>query len=139
MSSILFRRFGEEMVGMVGKRIIAETADGKVYQGTLLGIDEKLNIIVDNVSGAGTNVYKVILNGAYLKEIKLVEKPFDLKALSERVSKVFPGLVRLRDDIGAIIVMDKIKVTELGVTEGTGLAADRVKAVYDEFVKESKK
>jgi small nuclear ribonucleoprotein (snRNP)-like protein len=138
MSSIMFRKFGEELIGMVGKKIIALTSDGKVYQGVLLGIDEKLNVIIDNPTG-GENAYKVILNGAYLKEIKLVEKPFDLKALSDRLSRVFPGLVRLRDDIGAIVVMDKIKVTEQGVAEGVGLAADRVKAVYDEFVKETKK
>jgi hypothetical protein len=47
-------------------------------------------------------------------------------------------LVKIRDDIGAIIVMDKIKVTEFGLEEGSGLAASRVKAVYDEFLKESK-
>ncbi len=138
MSSIMFRKFGEELVGMVGKRISALTSDDKVYQGVLLGIDDKLNVIIDNTTG-GENAYKVILNGAYLKEIKLVEKPFDLKALSERLSKVFPSLVRLRVDIGVIVVMDKIKVTEHGVAEGVGLAADRVKAVYDEFVKETKK
>ena len=138
MSSIMFRKFGEEMVGMVGKRISALTSDDKVYQGVLLGIDDKLNVSIDNPTG-GENAFKVILNGAYLKEIKLVEKPFDLKALSDRLSKVFPSLVRLRDDIGAIVVMDKIKVTEHGVAEGVGLAADRVKAVYDEFVKETKK
>jgi len=138
MSSIMFRKFGEELIGMVGKKVIALTSDGKVYQGVLLGIDEKLNVIIDNPTG-GENAYKVILNGAYLKEIKLVEKPFDLKALSDRLSKVFPGLVRLRDDIGAIVVMDKIKVTEQGVAEGVGLAADRVKAVYDEFIRETKK
>ena len=139
MSSILFRKFSEEMVGMIGKRVAAETADGKVYQGVLLGIDDKLNIIVDNIGGVDSHVYKVVLNGAFVKEIRLVEKPFDLKALSDRLSKVFPGLVRLREDIGAIVVMDKIKVTEQGVAEGVGLAVDRVKAVYDEFVKESKK
>ena len=41
--------------------------------------------------------------------------------------------------MGAIIVMDKIKVTQTGIEEGSGLAADRVKAIYDEFVRETKK
>ena len=139
MSSMIFRKFGEEMVGMIGKRVAAETADGKVYQGILLGIDEKLNVMIDSVTGAEQNFYKVILNGSFVKEIKLVEKPFNLKALSERLSKVFPGLVKLREDIGAIIVMDKIKVTEQGVAEGMGLSADRVRSVYEEFVRETKK
>jgi hypothetical protein len=52
---------------------------------------------------------------------------------------VFPGLVKIREDVGAIIVMDKIKVTQTGIEEGSGLAADRVKAIYDEFVRETKK
>jgi hypothetical protein len=35
--------------------------------------------------------------------------------------------------------MDKIKVTQTGIEEGSGLAADRVKAIYDEFMRDSKK
>jgi hypothetical protein len=35
--------------------------------------------------------------------------------------------------------MDKIKVTQTGIEEGSGLAADRVKAIYDEFMREVKK
>ncbi len=116
-----------------------ETSDGRNYNGDLLGVDEKLNVILDKVSGAGDNVFKVVLNGDFIKEIKLVEKPFDLKALSERMNRVFPGLVRVREDLGAIIVMEKIKVTEQGVVEGVGLAADRVKSIYEEFMKEVKK
>ena len=90
---------------------------------------------MNNVLGAGEKVYKIVLNSNFIKEIKLVEKPFDLKALAERLNRVFPGLVKLREDIRSIIVMDKIKVTEQGV-EGSGLAAERVKSVFDEFMRE---
>jgi hypothetical protein len=102
-----------------------------------MGINEKLDVILDNVVGHG--ILKVILNGSFVKEIKLMEKPFDFKALSDRLARVFPGLVKIREDVGAIIVMDKIKVTQGGVEEGVGLAADRVRAIYDEFMRESKK
>jgi Lsm C-terminal len=68
-----------------------------------------------------------------------MEKPFDFKSLSDRLSRVFPGLVKIREDVGAIIVMDKIKVTQAGIEEGSGLAADRVRAIYDEFMRDSKK
>jgi hypothetical protein len=47
--------------------------------------------------------------------------------------------VKIREDVGAIIVMDKIKVTQGGVEEGSGLAADRVRSIYDEFMKETRK
>jgi len=98
-----------------------------------------MNMILDQVTGSDENAFKVVLNGNFVKEVTLVEKPFELRALSERLNRVFPGLVRLREDIGAIVVMEKIKVTQNGVTEGTGLAAERVKAVFEEFSKEGKK
>ncbi|MEM3437054.1 MAG: Lsm family RNA-binding protein [Nitrososphaerales archaeon] len=122
---------------MIGRRVIAETVEGRVYEGELVGIDERLNIILNNVIGAGDKFYKIVLNNSFIKEIRLVEKPFDLKALAERLNKVFPGMVKLREDIRSIIVMDKIKVTEQGV-EGSGLAAERVKSVFDEFMREMK-
>ena len=130
-------KFGEETLQFLGKKVSIETSDQKVYNGTLTGIDEKLDVILDNLDGRG--VLKVILNGSFVKEIKLMEKPFDFKALSDRLARVFPGLVKVREDVGAIIVMDKIKVTQAGIEEGVGLAADRVKAIYDEFMRETKK
>lgn len=132
------RRFSEEIVGMIGRRVGIETSDGKTYEGDLVGVDEKLDVILSNVIGGKGNVFKLVLNGAYVKEVRLLEKPFDLRALSERLGRVFPGLVKIREDIGAIIVMDKIKVTEMGVVEGSGLSAERVKSIYDEFLREKK-
>jgi small nuclear ribonucleoprotein (snRNP)-like protein len=127
-------------VTLVGRRVNVETTDARTYQGELLGVDDKLNLILDRVAGAGENVFKLVLNGGFVREIKLVEKPFDLKSLADRLNRVFPGLVRLREDIGAIIVMEKIKVTEQGIVEGGGtLAADRAKAVFEEFAREKAK
>jgi len=37
-----------------------------------------------------------------------------------------------------IMVMDKIKVTEKGV-EGSGLAVDKAKAIYDEYMRDTKR
>ncbi len=135
MSSIINKKFTNEIVSMIGRKVALETSEGRIYEGDLVGVDGNLNVILDNVSGVGENVYKVLLNRDFIKEIRLVEKPFDLKALAERLNRVFPGLVKIREDIRSIIVMDKIKVTEQGV-EGSGLAVERVKSVYNEFVSE---
>jgi small nuclear ribonucleoprotein (snRNP)-like protein len=137
MAAVVARKFGEEMVQFLGKKVAVETADQKVYNGILTGIDEKLDVVLDKIEGQG--ILKIILNGSFVKEIKLLEKPFDFKALSDRLSRVFPGLVKIREDVGAIIVMDKIKVTQGGIQEGTGLAAERVKSIFDEFIRETKK
>ena len=137
MSALTNRKFNEEMLQFVGKKVSVETSDQKNYDGVMAAIDEKLNVVIDNVEGKG--ILKLIINGSFVKEVKLLEKPFDLKGLAERLGRVFPGLVKIRDDVGAIIVMDKIKVTQTGVEEGVGLAANRVKAVYDEFMRDSNK
>jgi small nuclear ribonucleoprotein (snRNP)-like protein len=137
MAAVVSRKFGEETLQFLGKKVSVETSDQKIYNGTLTGIDEKLDVVLDNVDVQGT--LKLILNGSFVKEIKLMEKPFDFKALSDRLARVFPGLVKIREDVGAIIVMDKIKVTQAGVEEGVGLAADRVRAIYEEFMRETKK
>jgi small nuclear ribonucleoprotein (snRNP)-like protein len=137
MTAVVTRKFGEEALQFLGKKVSVETSDQKIYNGTLAGIDEKLDVVLDNVEGHG--VLKVIVNGSFVKEIRLMEKPFDFKALAERLSRVFPGLVKIREDVGAIIVMDKIKVTQAGVEEGAGLAADRVRQIYDEFTRGTKR
>ncbi len=136
MSALISRKFAEESVQFLGKKVSIETSDNRTYSGILAGLNEKFDLILDNVDSQ--QIQKLMLNGSFVKEIKLLERPFDLKALADRLSRVFPGLVKIREDIGAIIVMDKIKVTESGIEEGSGLAASRVKLIYDEFLKESK-
>ena len=137
MSALTIRKFYEEILQFVGKKVSVETTYEKNYSGILTAIDEKLNTVLENIEGQG--ILRIIINGSFLKEIKLLEKPFDLRGLADRLSRVFPGLVKIRDDVNAIIVMDKIKVTEHGVEEGTGLSADRVKSIYEEFMREFKK
>jgi small nuclear ribonucleoprotein (snRNP)-like protein len=137
MSALVSRKFGEETLQFLGKKVSIETSDNKVYSGTLAGIDDKLDIVLDNVEAHG--ILKLILNGSFIKEVRLMEKPFDFKALADRFTRVFPGLVKIRDDIGAIIIMDRIKVTQSGVEEGSGPTADRVRQIYDDFMKETRK
>lgn len=138
MSTVAFRRFGDELNAFVGKPVIVTTLDGREYTGTLAGVDERLSLVLDKVVGAGDGVFKVAVNGSNVKEIRLTSKPYDFKALGDRLNRVFPGLVSVREDIGVIMVMDKIKVTDKGV-EGTGLAADKARAIYDEYMREVKK
>ncbi|MFZ0253130.1 MAG: Lsm family RNA-binding protein [Nitrososphaeraceae archaeon] len=137
MSALTIRKFYEEILQFVGKKVSIVTSYDKNYNGTLSAIDERLDTVLENVEGQG--ILRIVINGSFVKEIKLLEKPFDLKGLADRLSRVFPGLVKIREDVNAIIVMDKIKVTEHGIEEGTGLAADRVKSIYEEFMREFKK
>ena len=46
-------------------------------------------------------------------------------------------MIKLYEDKGFIWVMEKIKVTEKGVTEGSGPIAERVQRVYNLFTKDA--
>ena len=137
--SMAKRKFFGEIAALLDKLVMVITMEGKKYSGTLAGIDpETLSLCLsDAKDDKGTYLHRVFLNGSIIAQVFTVEKPFDLKALSERIGKVFPTMVRLYEDKGFIWVMDKVKVTEKGVVEGAGPAAERVQKVYDLFVKEA--
>ena len=139
MSSNILRKFNEEITNLIGSFVSVVSSNGYKYKGILIGITENLNLVIDNIESKEEKLYKIVLNGNFVSEIGLLSEPFNLKALGERLEKVFPGLVKIHEDIKAIIVMDKIKVTDKGVTEGIGLAAERVRAVYEEFIKDTNK
>lgn len=138
--SIVQRKFFTEVAGLVDSSVVVVTTTGKTYGGTLVGVNpDSLSLCLADVKDEKGNVlHRVFLNGSVVAEILSVEKPFDLKALSERLEKVFPTMVRLYEDNGFIWVMDKVKVTEKGVVDGSGPAAERVQSVYEHFISEIK-
>lgn len=138
--SVPQRKFFGEIAALVDRAVSVTTASGKEYTGTLIGINpDTLSLCLSEAKDEkGKTSHRVFLNGNIVSQILAIEKPFNLKALAERLEKVFPTLVTLYEDKGFIWVMDKIKVTEKGVTEGTGPAAERVQKVYDQFLSEVK-
>ncbi len=137
--SVAKRKFYGELGALLDKTVMVITTDGKKYSGTLSGMDpDTLSLsLSDAKDEKGTKTHKIFLNGSILAQIFTIEKPFDLKALSERLEKVFPTMVKLYEDKGFIWVMEKIKVTEKGVTEGSGPIAERVQRVHGLFTKEA--
>jgi len=138
--SMAERKFFSEIAALLDKTVMVTTTDGKSYNGTLVGINpETLTLcLADAKDHEGRIIHRVFLNGNFVAQILAIEKPFDLKALASRLEKVFPTMVKLYEDKGFIWVMDKVKVTEKGVVEGTGPAAERVQKVYEQFLSEIK-
>ena len=134
------RKFFTEMAALLDKIVMVETTNGKSFTGTLVGINpENMSLcLTDAKDDKGETLHRVVLNGNVVAKIFAVEKPFDLKALAKRLEKVFPTMVKLYEDKGFIWVMEKIKVTEKGVVEGIGPAAERVLKVYEQFLSEAK-
>ncbi len=138
--SVSQRRFLTEVGALVDKTVSVVTVDGKSYMGTLVGVDpDSLNLcLAEAKDDKGRVIHRVVLNGSVVSQILAIEKPFDLRALADRLEKVFPTLVKLYEDKGFIWVMEKIKVTEKGVVEGSGPAAERVQKVFSQFMSESR-
>jgi small nuclear ribonucleoprotein (snRNP)-like protein len=138
--SLAKRKLLDELAVLLQKNIMVKTTDGKHYDGALIGYDpDTFSIcLADAKDNEGKVTHRVFLNGTFVAQISATEKPFDLKSLASRIEKVFPNMVNLYEEAGVIVVMDRIRVNEKGIQEGSGPAAERVKKVFDEFMKEQK-
>ena len=137
MSSLPDRKFMEEVSGLLQKIVTVSTTDGKNYTGVLVGLDSHtLNVCLSEVKDeSGHIVHRLLLNGGKVTQIFSSEKPFDLQALADRLERVFPRMVKVSEGAGIIVVMDRIRVSEKGIVEGSGPAAERVQKVYEEFTR----
>ncbi len=138
--SVAQRKYFTEVAALSEKVVAVVTTNGKIFNGTLIGINpDTLSLTLADVKDEnGKILNRLIINGTIVAQISSAEKPFDLKALAGRLEKVFPTMVKLYEDNGFIWVMDKVKLTEKGIVEGSGPAADRVQKVYDQFMSEAK-
>lgn len=138
MSSLPDRRFMEEITSLLQKVVTISTTDGKNYTGVLSGVDSHtFNACLSEAKDeSGKLVHKLFLNGSKVTQIFSSVKPFNLQALADRLDRVFPRMVKTSEGAGVIVVMDRIRVSEKGILEGSGPAAERVQKVYDEFIRE---
>ncbi|HMK84157.1 MAG TPA: Lsm family RNA-binding protein [Candidatus Bathyarchaeia archaeon] len=137
MSSLPDRRFMEELSTLLQKQITIVTSDAKNYNGILSGVDSHtLNVCLTEAKDETGKLFpKLFLSGSIVTQIYSSEKPFNLQALADRLERVFPRMIKLNEEAGIIVVMERIRVSEKGIIEGTGPAAERVQKVYDEFVR----
>ena len=138
--SVAQRKYFIEVGALVDKPVMVFTTTGKTFTGTLTGINQdNLSLcLAEAKDESGKVAHRVFLNGNVVAQILSSEKPFNLKALADRLEKVFPTMVKLYDDKGFIWVMDRVKLTDRGVVEGSGPAAERVQRVYEQFMSEVK-
>ncbi len=138
--SVAQRKFFTEVAALADKPVSVVTTTGKKFTGMLLGINpDNMSLCISEAKDeTGQVAHRVFLNGSVVAQISSTEKPFDLAALASRLEKVFPTMVKLYEDKGFMWVMDKVKLTERGVTEGSGPAAERVQRVYQQFMSEIK-
>ncbi|MDD1777803.1 MAG: Lsm family RNA-binding protein [Candidatus Helarchaeota archaeon] len=135
MSRVAEGRFFGEFTKMLNSNVKVIT-EKTTYTGVLLGYDRETMAIClkDATDTEGTVYKKLVIYGRIISEIVETKKAFDLKKLAEDLQVMFPrGEVKLDTEADAIIVLNKIKVSEKGV-QGSGPLAERVRTVYDKFI-----
>jgi len=126
-----------ELKKMVGKNVSVEMSDGSLYTGVLEAFDPaSLALVLSNAEKEkGEKYFRVVLGGAHIRAVLLPKAFVELRKLAERLERIFPNMVKYNEEAGVIIVLDKVRVDERGVIEGTGMVAERVQKVYEEFMK----
>ena len=139
MAAVTGRKFFEELGQLVGRPVVVEDTAGKIYEGILLGFDSQtMSVAMGDVKGSqGTLYHKLFLTGNSITKIMATETPFNLDGLKERLERVFPNMVQYFPEAGVLVVMNKIRVNETGVVEGTGPAASRVQDIFNRFIQET--
>jgi len=124
---------------LIGKKVAVVTQGGEEMLGVLASLDiDTFSVVLNDVElKGGRKIPKAILNGNDVKRIEVRTAILDLRKLAERIERVFPKMVQYNEEAGVIIVMNRIRVTENGVIEGSGLAAEKVSEIYNDFIKES--
>ncbi len=138
MASVLAdanRRFYAEILNMIDKPVKVTMKDGTTYQGTLLGVDSSLNIVLANaMNNKNERFSRVVIMSHAINEIALLQEVLDMREFAKFLEKYFPGMVKYIEEANIIQVGSGVKVTPGGV-EGSGPLAKRVKELFDEFFK----
>ena len=137
------RSIVSELNKLIDKRITVRLVDGRSYTGKLISYDQSaLHLVLsDAESNEGEKFHRVIIAGNRISEIIVVEHPvFDAEEFASILTSKLnlrPDVVRVVPEINAVIVYDRIKITEAGV-EGAGSLAQRIYEIYNEYI-ESKR
>jgi len=131
-------RFFTETAALEGSKVIVTTLNGKIFTGTLIGInpDNMSLILGDAKERSGETAGRLLLIGSTIAQISASGKFFDLNELAQRLEKVFPRMVKTYESQGFIMVMDKVKVSRSGVEGDNTTALTRVKSIYDRYMSE---
>ena len=136
------RRFYSEVSSLVDKKVYVRLVDGKVYRGTLLGIDQpSMNIVLGDADSEGKKFLRVVISGSRISEIIVEEIPiFDPEEFFNIVVQrlnINPANVRIYKETGLVVILDRYRVSENGV-EGSGALANKIYDLWQEYM-ESKR
>jgi hypothetical protein len=137
-TAIASKRFNDEFALILDKTVKVVASTG-VYTGRVLAYNpgDYSLWMADVKEEKGETYSKLFLAGHSILRVEVLETGPDLSQLAERLNRLFPNLVVYHKESDTIVVMDRLRVTREGVF-GEGPAAERVKRVYEEFMREQR-
>jgi small nuclear ribonucleoprotein (snRNP)-like protein len=129
------KRFVAELNSMIGREVQVVLSTGEVYRGVLHAVDSQLNIALANaVSKTGERYTRVFVMHRFVVHIDSIERRIDMREFAKYAERIFPGMVKYIEETNAVVIGDKVRVSEIGV-EGAGPLAERARQVFEEFLK----
>lgn len=144
MSYAAPRSMAAELSRLLDKKVVVRLVDGKLYTGRLLSFDQSaLHLVLgDAEAEGGSRYHRVVINGSRVSEVILEEQPlFDAEEFAAFVTSrlgLRSDAVKVLSNVNAVIIYDKIKVSEAGV-EGSGSLAQKIYEVFNEYVEAKKR
>ncbi len=129
------RQYNTEL-GLLLEKIVKVYLDkDKFFVGQLKGVSEDSNLILVNAKNEKNKLFpKLFIRNNYYNFISLEDEPFPMKALADRIARIFSkGHVNYIEDQNIISILNgKIIVDEVEV-RGSGPSAERVKTIFEQF------
>ncbi|MFO7797028.1 MAG: Lsm family RNA-binding protein [Promethearchaeati archaeon] len=129
------REYNTELQKFIDKIVKVYIDNERFFVGTLKGVSEEANLIINSAKNEKNKVFpQILINNSYYQYVTVEEEPFPMEALAERISKIFSkGHVQYIEEQNIISILGgKIIVDENGV-RGSGPSAERVKKIFDQF------
>lgn len=138
MAAIASKRFSDSFSALLDKTVKVYLSNGAFFEGrvTAYNPSDYSLWLSDAKAEDGRVIDRLFVSGKNLVLIEVIEAGPSLEKLAEKLSKVFPNMVRYIREADVILVMDRIRVTRDGVVEGSGPAAERVQKIYEEWIAE---
>ncbi len=136
MSFMTTHKFASDLMAFQDRKVKIITTTGKQFEGTLRSVDpDRLHVYLEEASSqSGETIPALFIPGSIIEQIIVEEKNVDLRALAEILEKTFPRMVKIDETGSLIIVADRVRVTSRGVS-GAGPTAEKVKKIYEDFLK----
>ncbi|MGC9104845.1 MAG: Lsm family RNA-binding protein [Thermoprotei archaeon] len=141
--SVTTRSIKADLSLMLDKSVIVKLTNNKTYTGVLSSyeISPFLLSLTNAKDNENNTYYKVLINGEYVSEILMkntpIFEPREFASFLEKALGLRPTDIKVYEEAGVVVVLDKIKVSENGV-EGSGPMAQKVYDVFNDYIKRKK-